>query len=107
MRYANNILNTPDIAFIAYFTTLSTSCSIIQQIHTISSWRTIVKDMFEHIRANPFSPDMKISGGSVGMDRTLYYIRKSYIALSMFLKTHSTGEELYCYHAEALFFMFW
>jgi hypothetical protein len=45
--------------------------------------------MFEHIRANPFSPDMKISGGSVGMDRTLYYI------------------QLYCYHAEALFFMFW
>ena len=62
---------------------LSTLCSIIQQVHTISEWRTIVREMFLHAKADPHNAELKISGGSVGMDRSLYYIRMS-TALSHF-----------------------
>jgi hypothetical protein len=64
-----------DVAFLAFFTTLSTLCSIIQQIHDMVFWIDIRNEQFANMKANPGSPVLVLANGSVGMDLALFYIR--------------------------------
>ncbi|KAI9172658.1 hypothetical protein HJFPF1_02167 [Paramyrothecium foliicola] len=77
------------IAFLAYFTLLSTTCSVIQQTHGIVRWREIIEDQFHYMKANEGSPELIISNSAVGMDLVLYYI------------------QFYSYNVEAFLVMFW
>ncbi|KZL83170.1 hypothetical protein CI238_04511 [Colletotrichum incanum] len=77
------------VACVAYFTLLSTTASIIQQIHDIITWRDMLREQFNNKRLNPNNPEQAIANGSVGVDLVLYYI------------------QYYCYNVEAMFVMFW
>ncbi|KAI3325413.1 hypothetical protein HD806DRAFT_447489 [Xylariaceae sp. AK1471] len=77
------------VACLAYFTLLSTTASIIQQIHDIAWWRDIAIEQYRRKVSNPDSGDISIANGSVGLDLILYYI------------------QFYSYIAESLFVLFW
>ncbi|KAK6836454.1 kinase- mitochondrial [Apiospora arundinis] len=77
------------IACVAFCTLISTTTSIIQQIHVIGWYRDVVTDQFEAKLANPDSPDNAIANGSTGMDLVLFYI------------------QFYCYNVESMFVLFW
>ncbi|EFQ31122.1 uncharacterized protein GLRG_06266 [Colletotrichum graminicola M1.001] len=77
------------VACVAYFTLLSTTASIIQQVHDIITWRDMLWDQFNNKKLNPNNAEQAIANGSVGMDLVLYYI------------------QYYCYSVEAMFVMFW
>ncbi|KAK2026271.1 hypothetical protein LX32DRAFT_665421 [Colletotrichum zoysiae] len=77
------------VACVAYFTLLSTTASIIQQVHDIITWRDMLWEQFNNKKLNPNNPEQAIANGSVGMDLALYYI------------------QYYCYNVEAMFVMFW
>ncbi|KAI0017098.1 hypothetical protein F4780DRAFT_624656 [Xylariomycetidae sp. FL0641] len=77
------------VACIAYFAIISTTASIIQQIHVIGWWHHVMIEQFERKAADPDSADINIANGSVGMDLVLYYI------------------QFYCYNVESMFVMFW
>jgi hypothetical protein len=64
------------VAFLAYFTTLSTLCSTVQQIHGILRWETVITEQFANLKENAGSPELVISNSAVGLDLVLYYIRK-------------------------------
>jgi hypothetical protein len=49
--------------------------SCAQQIHTVSRWRDIKLQQFQHALANVGSPELAIAGQSVGLDLVLFYIR--------------------------------
>ncbi|KAF6833121.1 glycoside hydrolase [Colletotrichum musicola] len=74
---------------LGYFTTLSTSCSIIQQVRLILYWQDIMIGRFEHAKANVVNPEAVISNAAIGADLVLYYI------------------QFYCYNVLAMFVMFW
>lgn len=65
-----------DVAFLAYFTTLSTLCSAVQQIHGILRWETVITEQFANLKENSGSPELVISNSAVGLDLVLYYIRE-------------------------------
>lgn len=67
----------PDVALLAYFTLISTTASLIQQIHVIAFYRDIEVQQYEARVKDPFSPDARVANGSTGMDLILYYIRMS------------------------------
>ncbi|GJC83803.1 hypothetical protein ColLi_06641 [Colletotrichum liriopes] len=77
------------VACVAYFTLLSTTASIIQQVHDIITWRDMLREQFNNKILNPNNPEQAIANGSVGVDLALYYI------------------QYYCYNVEAMFVMFW
>ncbi|KAK2001369.1 hypothetical protein LX36DRAFT_668030 [Colletotrichum falcatum] len=77
------------VACVAYFTLLSTTASMIQQVHDIMTWRDMLREQFNNKKLNPNNPEQAIANGSVGMDLVLYYI------------------QYYCYNVEAMFIMFW
>ncbi|KAK1977293.1 hypothetical protein LZ30DRAFT_601538 [Colletotrichum cereale] len=77
------------VACVAYFTLLSTTASIIQQVHDIITWRDMLWTQFTNKKLNQNNPEQAIANGSVGMDLVLYYI------------------QYYCYSVEAMFVMFW
>jgi hypothetical protein len=64
-----------DVAFLAFFTTLSTLCSIVQQIHDMIFWIDIRNQQFANMKTNPDSPVLVLANSSVGMDLALFYIR--------------------------------
>lgn len=66
-----------DIALLLYFTLLSSTASIIQQIHDIFYYQDIRIEQFHRGRANPNDPEHAIANASFGMDLVLYYIRTS------------------------------
>ncbi|KAF4874169.1 hypothetical protein CGCSCA1_v006813 [Colletotrichum siamense] len=74
---------------LAYFTTLSTVCSIIQQTRLVLYWEDIMTARFEYAATNVASPEAVISNAAIGEDLVLYYI------------------QYYCYNVLALFDMFW
>ncbi|KAI0018371.1 hypothetical protein F4780DRAFT_771838 [Xylariomycetidae sp. FL0641] len=77
------------VALLAYFTLLSTVASIVQQIHTIVSYRDIKIAQYEHSNAHRQDAMVVITGQTVGLDLVLFYI------------------QYYSYHVEALLSMFW
>ncbi|KAK1965614.1 hypothetical protein LY78DRAFT_637258 [Colletotrichum sublineola] len=77
------------VACVAYFTLLSTTASIIQQVHDIITWRDMLWEQFNNKKSDPNNPEQAIANGSVGMDLALYYI------------------QYYCYNVQAMFIMFW
>jgi hypothetical protein len=64
------------VAFLAYFTLLSTTCSLVQQIHGLIRWREVIEEQFLYMKVHAGSPELVISNSSVGVDLVLYYIRK-------------------------------
>ena len=62
---------------VAYFSLIATTASIIQQVHSIVTWRDLVREQFERRLANGHSdsPEMAIANGSFGTDLVLFYIR--------------------------------
>ncbi|KAK1999337.1 hypothetical protein LX36DRAFT_484576 [Colletotrichum falcatum] len=77
------------VAFVSYFTGLSTAASVAQQIHTLVRWRDIKFDQFHHANANVGNPELAISHQSVGLDLVFFYI------------------QLYCYNVESALIFFW
>lgn len=77
------------VALLAYFTLLSTTASIIQQIHVIAFYRDVEIQQYEARVKNPFSPDARVANGSTGMDLILYYI------------------QFYCYQTMSLLILWW
>ncbi|KAK7959778.1 uncharacterized protein PG986_004632 [Apiospora aurea] len=77
------------IACVAICTLVSTTASIIQQIHVIGWYRDAAVEEFEAKLANPGSPDHVIANGSTGMNLVLFYI------------------QFYCYNVESMFVLFW
>ncbi|CAI0654947.1 unnamed protein product [Colletotrichum noveboracense] len=78
-----------DVNCLAYFTTLSTVCSIIQQTRLVLYWEDIMTARFDYAATNVASPEAVISNAAIGEDLVLYYI------------------QYYCYNVLALFDMFW
>lgn len=78
-----------DVAMLAFFTSLGTTASIIQQFHTIIDWNDIKLAQFANQQANADDPELAITGGSLGLDLVLFYI------------------QFYCYNVEALLVLFW
>lgn len=67
-----------DVNCLAYFTTLSTVCSIIQQTRLVLYWEDIMTARFDYAATNVASPEAVISNAAIGEDLVLYYIRKSF-----------------------------
>ncbi|KAI9164107.1 Vegetative incompatibility protein [Paramyrothecium foliicola] len=80
---------TSYVAFLSYFTLLSTLCSIIQQIHSLVRWRAIIEGQFNNLKTNAGNPELIISNSSVGLDLVLFYI------------------QYYSYTVESFLVMFW
>ncbi|KAK8078916.1 hypothetical protein PG994_002723 [Apiospora phragmitis] len=78
-----------NISCVAICTLVSTTMSIIQQIHVIGWYRDVVIEQAEAKLVNPGSPDHAIANGSTGMDLVLFYI------------------QFYCYNVESMFVLFW
>jgi hypothetical protein len=76
VRRASSVDLVADVAFLAYFTTLATTCSIIQQIHIILYWNDIMTERFWYARAHGDSAELTLTNVSLGLDRVLFYIRK-------------------------------
>ncbi|KAH9886353.1 hypothetical protein F4778DRAFT_477973 [Xylariomycetidae sp. FL2044] len=77
------------VAIIAYWSLLSTTASITQQIHDITWWRDIMIEQFSRTANFADNPEIAIASGSYGMDLVLYYI------------------QYYTYNLEAMCVMFW
>lgn len=77
------------VALLAYFTLISTTASLIQQIHVIAFYRDIEVQQYEARVKDPFSPDARVANGSTGMDLILYYI------------------QFYCYQTMSLLILWW
>ncbi|KAI0397549.1 hypothetical protein F5Y17DRAFT_348042 [Xylariaceae sp. FL0594] len=74
------------VACLAYYSLLSTTASIIQQIHDVAWWRDIAIEQYRRKAANPNRGEVYIANGSTGVDLVLYYIQfYSYISLSLFV----------------------
>jgi hypothetical protein len=65
-----------DVACLGYFTSLATICSIIQQIHVMMFWDDLMEERFYYARAHSDSPELTLTGISLGLDRVLFYIRE-------------------------------
>ncbi|KAK3939873.1 glycoside hydrolase [Diplogelasinospora grovesii] len=77
------------VMMLAFFTTLSTLASIIQQIHTIALWKDVKTAQYEYQKAHVGNPELNIAGNSTGLDLVLFYI------------------QFYCYNVEAMLVLFW
>ncbi|KAH7309116.1 hypothetical protein B0I35DRAFT_441474 [Stachybotrys elegans] len=77
------------VACLGYFTTLSTLCSIVQQIHVTVEWNDVMTRRFHYINLHVDDPEVTLSNGSLGLDLVMFYL------------------QYYCYNVEALFVMFW
>jgi hypothetical protein len=62
---------------LSYFATLSITASIVQQIHDVVRYESLVTEQFEHRKAHPNNPEVAIANGSTGFSLVLYYIRES------------------------------
>lgn len=71
-----------DVAILGYFTSLATICSIIQQIHVMVLWRDLMIERFYYARAHADSPELTLTGISLGVDRVLFYIRKTALVVA-------------------------
>ncbi|KAI1339145.1 hypothetical protein F5Y15DRAFT_416455 [Xylariaceae sp. FL0016] len=80
---------TSYVAWIAYFTLLSTTASIIQQFHVYTNWTKVVTKQFQHAKLNAGNPELVIANSSRGADLVLFYIQYC------------------CYNIEATFVVFW
>ncbi|CAJ2512791.1 Uu.00g009100.m01.CDS01 [Anthostomella pinea] len=77
------------VAWIAYFTLISTTASIIQQFHVYVKWESVMTQQFHHARANAGNPELVIANSSTGVDLVLFYI------------------QFCCYNIEATSVLFW
>ncbi|KAK3390309.1 hypothetical protein B0H63DRAFT_110867 [Podospora didyma] len=77
------------VALLASFMCLQTLASIIQQIHTIVSWRDVKTSEWENMVANVGNPELHVTGASTGFDRILFYI------------------QYYSYNVDAMIVLFW
>ncbi|KAI1877073.1 uncharacterized protein JN550_001145 [Neoarthrinium moseri] len=77
------------VACISYFPLLSTTCSIIQQLHDYIWFEDVAIAAWENRIANVGNPTLVICNGCTGIDRILFYI------------------QYYCYNVEATFVLFW
>ncbi|KAI0121322.1 hypothetical protein BJ170DRAFT_588289, partial [Xylariales sp. AK1849] len=77
------------IALLSYFTLVSNTASIIQQVHDMTYYREVLQQQF--LRKTTFldNPELAIANGSYGLDLVLYYI------------------QYYSYNVEAMLVMFW
>ncbi len=64
-----------DVALLAFFTSLSTLASIIQQIHTIINWEGLKTAQYLYVQDTVGNPEIVIAGASYGLDLVLFYIR--------------------------------
>ncbi|KAI1079533.1 hypothetical protein F5B20DRAFT_167787 [Whalleya microplaca] len=80
---------TSYIAWIAYFTLVSTTASIAQQFRVYVLWDDVITEQFYHSKKHMGNPELVISNGSVGIDLVLFYIQYC------------------CYLVEATFVLFW
>jgi hypothetical protein len=76
ITYADDI-SALDIAILLYFTLISTTASIAQQIHDMVWWVDIQTQEFERKTTFLDNPELAIANGSYGVDLVLYYIRRS------------------------------
>lgn len=76
-QVANRVSIVIDLALLAVSSLISNTFSIIQQGRVITWYVEVVTAQFKHKQAVPGNdPELAISGGSVGVDLVLYYIRK-------------------------------
>jgi hypothetical protein len=61
---------------LGFFTSLTVSASIAQQLHTIVRWHDVKTNEHNNIVANVGNPELNITGGATGVDRVLFYIRR-------------------------------
>ncbi|KAI1075264.1 hypothetical protein F5B20DRAFT_560638 [Whalleya microplaca] len=66
---------TSYVAFLSYFTLLSTVASLGQQFHTVARWRDIKVEQYQHALATVGEREAAITGQSVGVDLVLFYIQ--------------------------------
>ncbi|ROW09419.1 hypothetical protein VMCG_02265 [Cytospora schulzeri] len=78
-----------DVAFLAFFTSLSTLASMAQQLHTYLRWTSIKLEQFDYVKANVGNPELSVAGASVGVDLVLFYI------------------QWYCYNVESILIVSW
>ncbi|KAK9422753.1 hypothetical protein SUNI508_00616 [Seiridium unicorne] len=77
------------VACISYFPLLSTTFSIVQQLHDYVWWEDVAVAAWENRVANVGNPVLVISNASPGIDLVFFYI------------------QYYCYIVEATFVFFW
>ncbi|KAI1502033.1 hypothetical protein F5X99DRAFT_380385 [Biscogniauxia marginata] len=80
---------TSYVAGIAYFTFLSTATCIVSQFHDFVLYEDVTRAQWRYARANPDSPEIKVSNGAIGLDLGLWYFRQ------------------YAYSVESMFVLFW
>jgi hypothetical protein len=66
---------------ISYFSALSIVSSLVQQIHDLVTYESLVTRQFHNTKAHPDHPEIVIANGSTGMSLVLYYIRKCSLVL--------------------------
>ncbi|KAI1343747.1 hypothetical protein F5Y15DRAFT_177170 [Xylariaceae sp. FL0016] len=77
------------VAIVAYWSCLSTTASIVQQIHDITWWQDVMMEQFRRTSKFSDNPELAIANGSYGLDLALYYI------------------QYYTYNVEAMCVLFW
>ncbi|KAF3020517.1 hypothetical protein E8E14_002812 [Neopestalotiopsis sp. 37M] len=77
------------VACISYFPLLSTTFSIVQQLHDYIWWEDVAVATWENRVANVGNPVLVISNGAPGIDLVFFYIQYT------------------CYNIEATFVLFW
>ena len=94
-RFPLTFVCPKDVAWIAYFTWIATTTSIIQQIHLYTygffhsikhhidsqlpmyrRWEDVMTTQFHHTVATAPSAELIVSSSTTGMDLVLFYIRR-------------------------------
>jgi hypothetical protein len=96
-----------DVAFLSYFTGLSSLASVAQQIHTIARWRDIKTEQYYHSVTNVGNPELAVAGPSTGLDLVLFYIRECGRLHILDCTMLTFGIEFYSYGVESLLVLFW
>lgn len=65
-----------DVAFIAYFTLLATTSSIIQQFYDYVWWRDIMEEQFLHGQEDPYDAEVQYQNEIFGLKLALSYVRE-------------------------------
>ncbi|KAI5926746.1 hypothetical protein F4810DRAFT_724360 [Camillea tinctor] len=85
----NHNERTSYVAFLSYFTLLSTVASVIQQCHLIARWRDLTIIEYYKVLEDPDDPELTLANVPTEFDRVLFYI------------------QFYSYNVESLFTLFW
>ncbi|KAL2209794.1 hypothetical protein CC79DRAFT_1380030 [Sarocladium strictum] len=91
---------TSYVAMISYFSALSIVSSLVQQIHDVVTYESLVTRQFHNTKAHPDHPEIVIANGSTGVSLVLYYIQYwcysvEAIAFSLFSRAAFLAQSVY------------